>query len=317
MRSLTSCEAGVVGVEHLARVGGVEALLGALAPRHGDQPVEVVADHLRLARLLAHALEAAQLALGLLAHLVGHAGLVDLAAVLVDDRAVVLAQLLADRLHLLAQEVLALLLAAAPDSTSSRMRRRTCSSARRSRCSARASSRRSVTSSVSSSSTFCVEAQVGRVAGGVGQRAGLGDRAQELRRRGHRRRAARGSPRDGAVLALELRVRPSTGTSSGDSVDLDAQPAAGVGVRRAGDAARRRPRAGRRAPRRADARARRRGRSSRPTRSCRRDGGRGAPAPRRRRPRAGSRPWWGRRRCLPAGRSEAWWSGQALESPNC
>ena len=51
-----------------------------------------------------------ELALGLLAHGVGHAGLGDLRAVLVDDRAVVLAELLADRLHLLAQEVLALLL---------------------------------------------------------------------------------------------------------------------------------------------------------------------------------------------------------------
>ena len=41
---------------------------------------------------------------------VGHAGLVDLRAVLLDDRAGVLAELALDRLHLLAQEVLALLL---------------------------------------------------------------------------------------------------------------------------------------------------------------------------------------------------------------
>ena len=48
--------------------------------------------------------------LGLLAHGLGHPGLLDLLAVLVDDRGVVLAELLADRVHLLAQEVLALLL---------------------------------------------------------------------------------------------------------------------------------------------------------------------------------------------------------------
>ncbi len=47
---------------------------------------------------------------GLLVDLLGHVGLLDLRAVLLDDRGVVLAELLADRLHLLAQEVLALLL---------------------------------------------------------------------------------------------------------------------------------------------------------------------------------------------------------------
>jgi hypothetical protein len=78
---------------------------------HGTliEPVQVGPDHLALAAL-ARALEPPELALGLLAHLVGHAGLVDLRAVLVDERRVVLAELLADRLHLLAQEVVALLL---------------------------------------------------------------------------------------------------------------------------------------------------------------------------------------------------------------
>ena len=36
----------VVGVEHLARVHGVEPLLGGLAPRHCEQPVQVGPDHL-------------------------------------------------------------------------------------------------------------------------------------------------------------------------------------------------------------------------------------------------------------------------------
>ena len=110
MRSLTSSRPAWSFVEHLASEHRVEHLVGGLAPRHGDQPVEVRADHRGLAALLAHALEAVELALGLLAHVVGHARLGDLRAVVVGDRAVVLAELLADRLHLLAQEVLALLL---------------------------------------------------------------------------------------------------------------------------------------------------------------------------------------------------------------
>ena len=106
-------EPGVVGVEHLARVDRVEPLLGALAPRHREQPVEVGADHRRLAALVAHPLEPADLALGLLANRVGHLGLGDPGAVVVGDRAVVLAELLADRLHLAAEDVLALLLLSA------------------------------------------------------------------------------------------------------------------------------------------------------------------------------------------------------------
>ena len=106
-------EPGVVGVEHLARVDGVEPLLGALRPRHGEEPVEVGADHRRLRALVAHPLEPRGLALGLLADLLRHAGLGDLRAVVLGDGRVVLAELLADRLHLLAQDVLALLLGGA------------------------------------------------------------------------------------------------------------------------------------------------------------------------------------------------------------
>ena len=49
----------------------------------------------------------------LLVRLLGHLGGLDLRAVLLDDRGVVLAELLADRVHLLAQEVVALLLVGA------------------------------------------------------------------------------------------------------------------------------------------------------------------------------------------------------------
>ena len=110
IRRLTSSRPGVVGVEDLAGVDGVELLLGALGPRHRDQPVEVAADHRGLGRLLALALEPAQLFLGLLGDRIRHPGLGDLALVLLDQVALVLAQLLADRLHLFSQEVLALLL---------------------------------------------------------------------------------------------------------------------------------------------------------------------------------------------------------------
>ncbi len=102
-------ETGVVGVKDLPGADGVEDLVGGLGPRHRDEPVEIGADHRGLARALACALEPSELALGLLACLVGHAGFLDLRAVLLDYRGVVLAQLLADRVHLLTQEVFALL----------------------------------------------------------------------------------------------------------------------------------------------------------------------------------------------------------------
>ena len=100
----------MVLVEDLPRVRRVEPLLRALRPWHGEQPVEVAADDGGLGRLLADALEAAELALGLLGHGLRHSGLGDLRAVLVDDGRVVVAELLADRLELAAQDVLALLL---------------------------------------------------------------------------------------------------------------------------------------------------------------------------------------------------------------
>ena len=103
-------EAGVIGVEHLARVLRVEPLLRAIAPRDREQPVEVVADHRRLGRLVTHALEPRELSLGLLEHVLGHLRLGDLRAVLLDDGPLVLAELLPDRLHLAAEDVLPLLL---------------------------------------------------------------------------------------------------------------------------------------------------------------------------------------------------------------
>src|SRR5207244_5772286 len=64
-------EARVVQVQDLARVHGIEPLLGALAPGNGEQPVQVGADHRGLSALVAHSLEPADLTFRLLTTLVG------------------------------------------------------------------------------------------------------------------------------------------------------------------------------------------------------------------------------------------------------
>ena len=225
-------EAGVVGVQHLTRVHRVEALVGALLPRHGDQPVEVGADHRALARLLAHALEAGQLALGLLAHVVRHAGFLDLRAVLVDDRGVVLAELLADRLHLLAQEVLALLLLGAgldvvADAPAHLQLGQPLALHRERLLEPLGHVERL------QQLDLLLVAEVGRVAGGVRQRARLADRAQE----GGDAAVVAAQLEDlldhGAVLALEVAGRAVDGLVVGVRGDLDAQVAARVGLSRA------------------------------------------------------------------------------------
>ena len=229
-------EAGVVRVEDLTRVHGVELLLGALVPRHGDQPVEVGADHARLAGLLAHALEAAELLVGLLAHVVGHARLFDLGAVLLHDVRGVLAQLALDRLHLLAQEVLALLLVGAglhvvADAAADLQLGQAVA--------LDADRERQALGDVDGLEDLdlLLEGHVGRVADRVGEGAGLGDRAQE------RADALVGAARledlldDGAVLALEVAGAPVDRDGVRGLLDLDAEVAGGVAVGGAGDAA--------------------------------------------------------------------------------
>ena len=66
---------------------------------------------------------------------------------------------------------------------------------------------------------------------GVGERAGLGDRAQERARCGRRRRAARGSPRRRRGTRARARAcLTGGGRLVGLLLDLDAQAAAGVGL---------------------------------------------------------------------------------------
>ena len=86
------------------------ALVALLRPGQLDQPVEVGADHRVLGRGLGHALEAPELLAGVLLDLLGHPGLGDRLVELLDlgRGALALAELLLDRLQLLAQDVLAL-----------------------------------------------------------------------------------------------------------------------------------------------------------------------------------------------------------------
>jgi hypothetical protein len=230
-------EAGVVGVEHLASRCRIELLVGGLAPRHGDQPVEVGADHRGLRGLLTHALEARELLDGLLLDGLRHAGVGDLLAVLLGDRRPVLAQLALDRLHLLAQDVLALLLVRAGlHVLADLLAQLQLGQALALELDDDLQTLRDVERL--ERAQLVLERHVGRVADRVGQRAGVGDRAQE------RPDAVVGTAQledlldDRAVLALER-----TGTAVDRHVvpvllDLDHEASGGVGARGAGHTAR-------------------------------------------------------------------------------
>ena len=226
----------MVGVEHLARVHGIEPLLGALRPRHGDQPVEVRADHRRLAGLLAHPLEPAQLALGLLAHVVGHPGLVDLGAVLLGDGRVVLAQLLADRVHLAAQQILALLLLGAGlDVLADALSDLELGQAAALELERQAQPLDDVDGL--EQLDLLLVGEVGRVAGRVGKGARLGDRAHEGRHAAVVAAQLEDLLDRRAVLALELARLGRRRNLVGALLDLDPQPPLRVGLGGAGDAA--------------------------------------------------------------------------------
>ena len=222
-------EAGVVGVQHLARVHRVEPLLGALAPRHGQQPVEVVADHGRLGRLVAHALEPGELALGLLEDVLGHLGLGDLRAVLLDDRRLVLAQLLADGVELPAQDVLALLLLDVRldvllDAPPDLHQRESLALELERELEPRADVDRL------EQLDLLLEGQVRRVAGRVGECARLGDRAHEGGDAPVVAAELEDLLDDGAVLALELADAAVRALLVGMLLHLDEQAPLRVGA---------------------------------------------------------------------------------------
>ncbi len=97
----------VIRVEHLARLDRIEPILGALLPRHIEDPVEIGADHLVLGRGRRHPLQAIDFARGDRRHRLGQRGLGDARADF-GRLAVAFAELGLDRLHLLAQQILPL-----------------------------------------------------------------------------------------------------------------------------------------------------------------------------------------------------------------
>ena len=103
-------QAVVVVVEDLGRLLDVDRVLRLLVPRQSEQPFDVVADDARLGVHVVHALEAVELAVHDLLHALGVAADGELRAVLGDvgDDVVLVAELLADDLDLLAQVVVAL-----------------------------------------------------------------------------------------------------------------------------------------------------------------------------------------------------------------
>ena len=206
------------------------------APRDGEQPVEVAADHLRLGRALAHPLEPAELLVGLLADGLGHVRVGDLGAVLLDDRLVVLAELLPDRVHLLPEEVLALLLLhpgvdVLADALADQHRREPLALVREREL--------EPLGDVDGLEQLdlLLEAQVGRVAGGVGQGAGVADRADERLDATVVAAQLEDLLHDGAVLGLELARPLVRGRGIGTLLHLDEQAPGRVGLGRTRDAA--------------------------------------------------------------------------------
>ena len=110
---LGAVEAGVLGVEDAARLRQVDDLVGPLGPRQRDHPVEVGARHGVFGGGRRHLRQPIELAQRLLLHGLGQARGFDLLAQLLDFLRLVVAfaELALNRLELLAQEVVALVLA--------------------------------------------------------------------------------------------------------------------------------------------------------------------------------------------------------------
>ncbi len=226
----------MIAVQHLTGEDGVELLVGLLAPRHRDEPVQVRADHLGLAALLARALQAFHLALELLADGLGEVQLVGLLAVGLLHAVVVVAELALDGGQLLAQEVLALLLVGARLDVVTDL---ATDLQRREALALHLEREREALGDVDrlEDADLLLEGQVRGVTGGVGQRTGLADRADPP-----------GDPTvvaadlqelldHGAVLALELAGAAVDGCVVGGLGDLDVELAVRSGLGGADDAA--------------------------------------------------------------------------------
>ena len=160
----------------------------------------------------------------------GISGLGDLRPVLLDDGRLVLAELLADRVELAAQDVLALLLLdpgldVLLDAPAHLHERQALALHLERELEALADVDRL------EELDLLLEGQVGRVAGGVGERAGLADRAHEGGDAAVVAAQLEDLLDDRAVLALELADPPVDGLVVRALLDLDEEPALAVGRR--------------------------------------------------------------------------------------
>ena len=173
-------EAGVVLVEDATRVGEVVVVLGAHVPRDVEHPVQVRADPAVLGVLLAGALQPAELALHLGADLLGHARLRRSARGSRRRRrrrprrapCVIASSCWRSRNSRCVFSI--------PSLTSLRIFSFSDASARIARVQSMSRRSRASTSSVSRTSHLLIDAEVGRVAGQVGQLPGGPRRAEEL-----------------------------------------------------------------------------------------------------------------------------------------
>src|SRR5262249_15561227 len=104
-------ETEVIFIEATAAVGGVELVRRRLVPRDIGKPLEVGARDVVLGGLLLHPRKTAELLFGDLLGVLGELRLTNALAKLLDIVLIRLAELLADALHLLSQNELALVLA--------------------------------------------------------------------------------------------------------------------------------------------------------------------------------------------------------------
>ena len=101
-------EAVMVLIEHLPNMGNVEVVFRLIGPGKLDQPLKIGANDAGFGRLLALILQALQLAEGAFQNLLRHAGVFDLGSKIVRPIRFLIAQFLADGLHLLAEHEIAL-----------------------------------------------------------------------------------------------------------------------------------------------------------------------------------------------------------------
>ena len=235
IRSLTSLQPGVILVEHLAGESRVEPLLGAFRPRHGEQPLEVAADHRRLRRALTHPLEPAELLSACSRTASGIPASAIFARSSSTTDPVVLTELLADRLDLLAEDVLALLLLDAlvdvvADALAQPHQRQTLA--------LELESELEPLTHVDGLEEphLLLEGQIRRVAGRVGERPGLDDRAHERSNSPVVAAQIQDLLDDGAVLGLQLPHLDRGRRLVGSLLDLDEQSTLRIGFSGSGDA---------------------------------------------------------------------------------